>query len=198
MVEYAKARGVHVIPELDVPGHSQSWCVGAPEICPSPQCLNPLDPSKELTFETIDKLFNDVVGKETGLFPGEFLHIGGDEVDTDCWETTAHVKEWMTSHNYTANDAYGYFINRVDKLVKKYDRETIAWEEVWIHHRETISKDMIIQIWLGDGERLKDIVHDGFRAIVSNYKHWYLPQLWETWDYYYTNDMYVDMIMVKV
>ena len=110
-------------------------------------------------------------------------------MDTDCWETTTHVKEWMAAHNYTANDAYGYFINRVDELVKKYNRETIAWEEVWINHREIISKDMIIQIWLGDGERLKDVVHDGFRAIVSNYKHWYLPQLWETWDYYYTNDM---------
>ena len=190
-MDYAKARGVHVIPEMDVPGHSISWCVGAPEICPSAECQNPLDPSKELTFETIDKILQDVIGKEHGLFPGEFMHIGGDEVDTDCWNTVEHVKEWMIAHNYTANDAYGYFIKRVDELVKKHDRQTIAWEEVWINHRETLPKDILIQIWLGDGERLKDIVHDGFRAIVSNYKHWYLPQLWETWDYYYTNDMYV-------
>ena len=48
---------------------------------------------------------------------------------------------------------------------------------------------MIIQIWLGDGENLKNVVKDGFRAIVSNYKHWYLPQLWETWDYYYLNPL---------
>ena len=47
-----------------------------------------------------------------------------------------------------------------------------------------------MQIWLGDGEGLKNVVHAGFDAIVSNYKHWYLPQLWETWDYYYGNDLW--------
>ena len=95
----------------------------------------------------------------------------------------------MVSRNYTAKDAYGYFINTVDSLVKKHNHQTIAWEEVYNNHKNIISKDMIIQIWLGDGENLKNVVKDGFRAIVSNYKHWYLPQLWETWDYYYLNPL---------
>ena len=53
-----------------------------------------------------------------------------------------------------------------------------------------LRREKLVQIWLGDGEGLKNVVHAGFDAIVSNYKHWYLPQLWETWDYYYGNDLW--------
>lgn len=160
-------------------------------MCPSETCQNPLDPSKDITFEVLDKIMTDFLGQSVteGLFPNEFMHIGGDEVDLSCWNQVDHIKEWMASRNYTAKDAYGYFVNTVDALVKKHNHQTIAWEEVYINHKDIISKDMLIQIWLGDGERLKNVVADGFRAIVSNYKHWYLPQLWETWDYYYTNPL---------
>ena len=64
-------------------------------------------------------MLNDFLG-ESGLFPSEFMHIGGDEVDTRCWTEVEHVKKWLDAHNYTANDAYGYFILRVNELVKKY------------------------------------------------------------------------------
>lgn len=160
-------------------------------MCPSDTCKNPLDPSKEFTFDVIDKILNDFLGSDVneGLFPGQFMHIGGDEVDVSCWNKVDHVKEWMAQRNYTAKDAYGYFVNTVDGLIRKRNHQTIAWEEVFNNHKDIISKDMIIQIWLGDGEGLKDVVGAGHRAIVSNYKHWYLPQLWETWDYYYLNPL---------
>ena len=84
----------------------------------------------------------------------------------------------------------GVRILRVDALVRKQGRRSIGWEEVFVHHAATLPKDTLVQIWLGDGEGLKNVVHAGFDAIVSNYKHWYLPQLWETWDYYYGNDLW--------
>ena len=124
----------------------------------------------------------DMVGESAtqGMFPGEYYHLGGDEVDTKCWTEVEHVREWLKSKNMTANDAYGYFVNRVIEMALQRGREAIAWEEVYNNHKSTIPKDTIIHMWLGDGENLKNIVGDGFRAIVSNYKHWYLPQLWET------------------
>lgn len=159
-------------------------------MCPSEDCKTPLDPSREITFETIEKMLDDLIGSQKdGMFPGEFFHIGGDEVDTTCWNKVDHVVEWMKAKNFTANDAYGYFVNRMDAMVRSRQRETIAWEEVYVNHKDIINKDMIIQIWLGDGERLKNAVKDGFRVIASSYKHWYLPQLWETWDIYYGYDL---------
>ena len=116
--------------------------------------------------------------------------MGGDEVDTRCWTETPRVAEWLKKMNFTADEAYGYFEQRVDALVRKQGRRSIVWEEVFVHHAATLPKDTLVQIWLGDGEGLKNVVHTGFDAIVSNYKHWYLPQLWETWDYYYGNDLW--------
>lgn len=124
------------------------------------------------------------------LFPSERFHVGGDEVDTRCWTETPRVAEWLKKMNFTADEAYGYFEQRVDALVRKQGRRSIVWEEVFVHHAATLPKDTLVQIWLGDGEGLKNVVHTGFDAIVSNYKHWYLPQLWETWDYYYGNDLW--------
>ena len=201
VVAYAKARGVHVVAETDVPGHAASWCVGSgvqsrffhldPELCPSEDCKTPLDPSRETTFETLDALLGDLLGeaKGEGFFPAEVFHMGGDEVNTACWTKVPRVAEWMAQRNFTANDAYGYFVNRMDALIRKRGRETIAWEEVFVNHRASIDPAMIIQLWLGN-ERLKEIIDAGFRVIVSNYKQWYLPQLWETWDYYYGYDLY--------
>ena len=65
IVEYARLRGVRVMPEFDNPGHADSWCVGYPEICPSKSCTTPLDVSKNATFALIDSML--------GSGDGDFL-----------------------------------------------------------------------------------------------------------------------------
>lgn len=108
VVEHARLRGIRVMAELDVPGHAASWCEGGREgcrtICPSPQCLEPLDPSQDATFELLEGLLQELTGGregkreggwEEGLFPFEFFHLGGDEVDPRCWSETPRVVEWM-------------------------------------------------------------------------------------------------------
>lgn len=97
IVEYGRLRGVKVMIEFDVPGHAAAWCMGYPEICPkvtSPQCLEPLDPSKEVTFDLIDSLLSESTGRAlgAGLFPYTLLHLGGDEVSYLCWETNKAIQ----------------------------------------------------------------------------------------------------------
>ncbi len=99
IVEHARLRGIRIVPEFDVPGHAASWCRGYPAICPSPQCLQPLDPSNPATLQLLDGLLREVTGGGAapghGIFPDAFVHLGGDEVDTHCWTETPRVADWM-------------------------------------------------------------------------------------------------------
>lgn len=88
---------VRVMIEFDIPGHAASWCTGYPEICPSDTCLQPLDPSSDLTFELIESLLGECTtggSSKKGLFPYSLLHLGGDEVDYKCWNESPEVKAW--------------------------------------------------------------------------------------------------------
>lgn len=100
---YAEARGIRVIGEVDTPGHGQSWCVGMPSLCPSEHCTTPLDPSRNSTFDAIKAVLSDLFT----VLPDAFVHLGGDEVSTKCWENTPHVAAWMRSRSLDADGAYG-------------------------------------------------------------------------------------------
>lgn len=88
IVEYARERGVRVIVEFDMPGHAESWGVGYPEIIPNASCTQPLNVANNKTFDVITALLNEMTGGKTsapkapsGLFPDDFIHLGGDEVN---------------------------------------------------------------------------------------------------------------------
>lgn len=103
VVECARERGIRVMVEFDTPGHAASWCVGYPEICPNPPaCSQPLDPSMEATFELIDRLIGEVSEERVdtqgnaihAVSPENFIHLGGDEVDTACWEEDGAISKF--------------------------------------------------------------------------------------------------------
>ncbi|CAN0904240.1 Beta-hexosaminidase 3 [Linum grandiflorum] len=91
LCSYAKRRGVHVLAEIDVPGHALSWGIGYPSLWPSRHCQEPLDVSKEFTFRVIDGILSDF----SKMFKFKFVHLGGDEVNTACWTSTPHIKNWL-------------------------------------------------------------------------------------------------------
>lgn len=81
IVNYAKQLGIRVIPEFDMPGHATSWCVGYPEICPSPSCKTPLNPASNFTWQLLDGF----IGEMSKLFVDDHMHLGGDEVNGNCY-----------------------------------------------------------------------------------------------------------------
>ena len=110
LAEYARDRGVLVIPEFDTPGHSTAWCAGYPELCPSPDCMSPMDPSANLSYDVIASL-----AAEVGAACGSGVyHGGGDEVKYDCWESSPRIKAWMAARHYsTPQQAYAAFLAEV-------------------------------------------------------------------------------------
>ncbi|KAK8803271.1 hypothetical protein WA158_000965 [Blastocystis sp. Blastoise] len=179
VIEYARQRGIRVMPEIDVPGHAAIWCKSDPSICPSETCLTPLNPASEHTFEVIEAMIKSVSKR----LPEALFHVGGDEVNTQCWNDVPEIAAWMKEKGYSTTDAYGYFINRVYDILKKYNRSPVFWEEVY--RSFSVPKDSIIEVWLGQQNAVKDVTSKGFRAIYSNYYQWYLDQLYLHWNSYY-------------
>eukprot|EP00040_Diaphanoeca_grandis_P029151 m.169924 g.169924 ORF g.169924 m.169924 type:complete len:677 (-) comp31597_c0_seq1:8-2038(-) len=129
IVAYATARGVRVVPELDLPGHSAGLQRGAPSLyvnCSSSDHPLP-DPTTDGFFDLVDSIVAGLAVE----FPDAFLHMGGDEVDTSCWTDNKAVVQWMHTKNLTAMGVLGYFQMRIQEIVQKHGRRAMFWDEFW-------------------------------------------------------------------
>ncbi|CAL1536508.1 unnamed protein product [Lymnaea stagnalis] len=95
IIEYARLRGIRVMPEFDSPGHTYSWGLSRPELLtqcftgntPVKGYLGPIDPSKNATYRFLQSLFQEIVD----VFKDDYLHLGGDEVPLGCWQSNPEV-----------------------------------------------------------------------------------------------------------
>jgi hexosaminidase len=171
LITYARDRGIRVIPEFDMPGHSTSWFVGYPELAsgPGPYQLEKqwgvfdpaMDPTKESTYKFLDKF----IGEMAELFPDDFFHLGGDEVNGKQWDASPEIQTFMKSHKLKTNDdLQTYFNQHVVKIIQKYKKTPVGWDEVLT---PDLPKDVVVQSWRGPQSEAK-AVQEGHRALLSN------------------------------
>eukprot|EP00035_Acanthoeca_spectabilis_P015863 m.319055 g.319055 ORF g.319055 m.319055 type:complete len:630 (+) comp16445_c0_seq70:3-1892(+) len=197
IVEYARLRGVRCMVEFDMPGHASSWCKGYPEVCPSTTCQTPLNVANNATFDLITDLLNEMTGGKastsgnpSGLFPENLIHLGGDEVNTDCWTKVPAVQAWLTAHNMTGDDGYAYFVKRAASIAMAQGRRPVQWVEVFDHFGSKLDKRTIVHVWK-DKSTLNAVVAAGYNALINNSpgsNSWYLDHLTITWDAVYGNE----------
>ncbi|XP_042511208.1 beta-hexosaminidase 1 [Macadamia integrifolia] len=183
IVEFAKMRGINIMAEIDVPGHGDSWGAGYSDLWPSPTCHEPLDVSNNFTFDVISGILTDM----RKIFPFELFHLGGDEVNTDCWSLTPHVKQWLQTHNMTAKDAYQYFVLRTQGLAIAKNWTPVNWEETFNTFQANLHPQTVVHNWLGPGVCPRAVAK-GFRCIFSNQGVWYLDHLDIPWEGFYTSE----------
>jgi hexosaminidase len=170
IVAYARDRGIRVIPELDVPGHTTCWFVGYPELASAPGpyqierkwgIFEPtLDPTREEVYAFLDAL----IGEMAGLFPDPYFHVGGDEVLDAQWKHNAAIQAFSAKHGFkTSEELHGYFNQRVYALVEKHGKKMIGWDEVL---QPGVSTNVMIQSWRGQ-KSLRDAARKGYRGILS-------------------------------
>jgi hexosaminidase len=167
IVAYARDRGIRVIPEFDVPGHSGAWFPGYPELAamPGPFTLggrggSEMDPTKESTYAFLDGF----IGEMAQLFPDPYYHIGGDEVNPRAWNQSASIQAFAKEHGL--NDAPAlqvYFNQRLLKIVQKYGKTMVGWDEILVPGLPT---DAVIQSWRGQ-KSLSEAAAKGYRGILS-------------------------------
>jgi hexosaminidase len=170
VVEYARDRGIRVVPEFDMPGHSTAWFVGYPELASGkgPYAIerewgvfNPaMDPTRESTYAFLDRF----IGEMAGLFPDAYFHIGGDECNGKEWDANPLIQKYMHEHGLKDNAALqAYFTGRVQKLVTKRGKITVGWDEVL---QPDTPKDVVIQSWRGQ-KSLAEAARGGYRGMLS-------------------------------
>jgi len=169
LVAYAAARGVRIVPEFDVPGHTRAVAQAYPQFALAPaKPTNPLaamdralDPTKDDTYRFLDALF----GEMAGLFPDADFHAGGDEVSDAVWLDHPHVQAFMKANGLATKQALeAYFHRRVAAILKKHGKTMIGWEEVAADG--AAPKDILVQAWQ-TSNATADAVAKGHRTIVS-------------------------------
>jgi hexosaminidase len=190
LIAYAKDRGIRVVPEFDMPGHSTAWFVGHPELASGngPYGIERkwgiFDPAMDPTNEKVYKFLDDFIGEMAKLFPDHYFHIGGDEVNGKEWDANSKIQAFKKAHDLKSNDALqAYFSGRVQKLVVKHGKAVIGWDEVLV---EGVPKDIVIQSWRGQAALAK-AAQQGYRGILSN--GYYLDLGWSAARHYAVDPM---------
>jgi hexosaminidase len=153
IVAHARARNVTIIPEIDMPGHATAAVVAYPRLAsvvPAPAVVpsdwgvySNLYNADESTF----KFLEDVLSEVVQLFPGTFVHIGGDEAVKDQWKASPHIQERMRELGVSNEDALQrYFVERIGKFLSAHHRRLIGWDEIL---EGGIPQDATIMSWRG-------------------------------------------------
>ncbi|XP_078592588.1 beta-hexosaminidase subunit alpha-like [Branchiostoma floridae x Branchiostoma japonicum] len=193
ILEYARLRGIRVVPEFDTPGHTLSWGHGQPGLLTT--CYTKtgkqrgaLNPVLEATYQFMGKLLQEI----KDVFPDQLVHLGGDEVNFACWKNDAEITQFMEKRGF---DYYvklqTYYVQRIMKNVESLGKVSAVWEDVAAKGQEgSVPKSTVIQVWRPGkwAQKMAQVTRHGLRTILS--ACWYLDLIstGEDWPPYYRCD----------
>ncbi len=154
LVAYAERLHINLMPELDFPGHSLAMCTVYPETKPNVSSGatsvqghsdDALSPAKEANYKMLDDIFAELAS----LFPFEYVHIGGDEVNHNLWKDDPEIKEFMAREKIgNLHDAQVYFTKRMEVILASHNKKMIGWNEITSPKLERTTG---IMAWTGAG-----------------------------------------------
>jgi hexosaminidase len=185
IIDYARERGIRVIPEFDIPGHSTSWLVGYPELgsAPGPYTIERgagiFEPALDPTREEVYKFLDAFLGEMAALFPDAYLHIGGDENEGKQWDRNPKIQAFMKEKGIKDNRALQtYFNQRLLKILQKHGKRMMGWDEIF---QPDLPKDVVIHSWRGP-KALAEAARLGYDGVLSN--GYYIDLIYPTSEHY--------------
>lgn len=192
VVEYARARAIRVIPEVDMPSHSSAgWKQVDPEIV---TCVdswwsndvwelhtavepNPgqLDIINNKTYEVVGNVYKEL----SGIFPDHWFHVGADEIQPNCFNFSRYVTDWFAEDpSRTYNDLAQYWVDHAIPMFQKVhkDRRLVMWEDIVLspEHAHDVPKNIVMQSWNNGIEYISNLTANGYDVIVSSSDFMYL------------------------
>ena len=170
LVEYAKVRGVTIVPEIEMPGHAMAALAAYPEYgCTGGpyEVRTTWGVEEHLLCAGNDSVFQfveDILTELTAVFPSEYIHIGGDECPTNIWHECPRCQARMEQEGLeTEVELHGYFIRRVEQILHKLGRKMIGWDEIL---DGGASQSATVMSWRGDKGGIK-AANQGNQAIMT-------------------------------
>lgn len=182
-----------------ISGHTASWGASHPELltkCGGPfdGKLGPIDPTIESNYEFIFSLFDEIVE----VFPDVYVHLGGDEVGFECWQSNENIIKFMKQQNISSYvQLEEFYIQKLIDKIASLKVNSVVWQEVYTNGVK-LPQGTVVHIWTGNQRNLlQRITRDKFPALLS--ACWYLDHLstggdWvkfyscDPWDFHGTNE----------
>uniref|UniRef100_A0A8C4SWV9 Beta-hexosaminidase n=1 Tax=Erpetoichthys calabaricus TaxID=27687 RepID=A0A8C4SWV9_ERPCA len=181
VIEYARLRGIRVIPEFDTPGHTQSWGFGQKDllttcysgVAPS-GTYGPVNPILNTTYDFMSVLFKEV----SSVFPDAYVHLGGDEVDFTCWKSNPDIQTFMDEQGFGKDYSKleSFYIAKILDIVAQTGKGYMVWQEVFDNNVK-LKLDTVVHVWKGSGDQqykmeMAAVTAAGFQTLLSS--PWYL------------------------
>lgn len=175
LIAFADKRGVQIIPELEVPGHAGQLIQKMPEVfgfSNKELNLHTVHMGRERVYEVLDTLIGEIAEV---FHSSEYIHIGSDEINFRGMEEDVEINQFIHEKGLkNIEELYWYFINRMNKSVKKAGKKTIVWEGFSKEGNNIIDKDITVMAWESMYQLPQDILEAGYTTINVSWKPLYV------------------------
>ena len=172
IVAYAKARYIAVVPEIEMPAHSGAVLRSYPELACTAggapiKGKNLYCAGKEETFTFIQNVLDEICD----IFPGTYIHVGGDEADKDRWHLCPLCQQRMKDNGLKSEDELqSYFIKRIEAYLETKHRRLIGWNEIL---QGGLPANATVMSWRGTGDSVREAAGLGHDVVMSPESHCY-------------------------
>lgn len=176
IVDYAKERFITIVPEIEMPGHCQAAIAAYPELGNSEQQLDvPAQWGRGQDVFNVEEstilFLQDVLTEVLELFPGELIHIGGDEVQKDPWKNSSKVQTRMEELGLKNEEQLQqWFIGRMDTFLSQKGRKVMVWDEAF---HTNLSSRAVISAWRKRKEIGVLAAKAGYDVVMGENSHTY-------------------------
>ncbi|MBQ4349953.1 MAG: family 20 glycosylhydrolase [Clostridia bacterium] len=168
LTEYAAARGITLVPEVDVPGHSDPFFRSYPELFGTTGVL----PASAEAFDALRTIFSEVAA----MFPNSpWIHIGGDEASIGAWENCPRTQDFMKENGIAdIHEMYAEYIRILTDTILSLGRTPVVWEGFGKAYNDRIDKRTIVIAWESYYQPAYDLAASGFTLINCSWKPLYI------------------------